>query len=191
MIKSKADYVKYLKADCEANNYDYSRINFPGFNYTIKFLKILRKCEYYKNCKHGFIYLPIKGILKFKLERARLKYGWFIPLNVCEEGLSLPHCGPIIINFNAKIGKNCRIHAGANIGTKAGYGNVAPIIGNNVYIGPGAKLFGDIKIGDETAIGANAVVTKSFADGHCILIGVPANVSKHLPENNFIERRKL
>ena len=187
MILSKKDYIYYLKCDCVANSFDYKKIRFPLFNYTIRFIKILRKCEYYVNCKKGFIYLPHKAILKLKLERARLKTGWFIPLNVCEEGLSLPHCGPIIINFNSKIGKNCRIHAGVNIGTKAGLGDAAPVIGDNVYIGPGAKLFGPIVIGNESAIGANAVVTKSFEQGHVVLLGIPAKVSRELKYNNFLE----
>ena len=188
MIDSKKKYDYFLKCDCAANNFDYSRIRFPGFNYTIRFLKILRKCEYYVNCKKSIVYIPYKVFLKIQLERARIKYGWFIPLNSCEEGLSLPHCGPIIINYQAKIGKNCRIHAGVNIGTKAGDINLAPTIGDNVYIGPGAKLFGPIVIGDETAIGANAVVAKSFEDGHCVLLGVPAVVTSELPTNNFLTR---
>ncbi len=50
----------------------------------------------------------------------------------------------------------------------------APQIGDNVYISPGAKLFGDIVIGDNVKIGANAVVNKSFPEGNCTLVGVPA-----------------
>ena len=115
MIESKEDYIRYLKADCIANSFDYNKIRTPGFTYSIRFLKILRKCEYYKNCKKAWYYFPIKVILKCKLEKARLRYGWFIPVNSCAEGLSLPHCGSIIINCNTRIGKNCRIHAGVNI----------------------------------------------------------------------------
>ena len=188
MIDSKEQYLYYLRCDCEANSFDYRKIKFPKFNYTIRFLKILRKCEYYVNCKKSPIYLPMKAVLKIRLERARLKYGWFIPLNVCREGLSLPHCGSIIINCHTRIGKNCRIHAGVNIGTKAGYSDMAPIIGDNVYIGPGAKIFGQIEIGDETAIGANAVVTKSFREGHAVLLGIPAREQRHLEVNNYICR---
>lgn len=50
-----------------------------------------------------------------------------------------------------------------------------PTIGNNCYIGPGAKIFGKIKIGDNVAIGANAVVNKDFPDGVTIA-GVPAKI---------------
>jgi len=61
-----------------------------------------------------------------------------------------------------------------NIGTAAGQSEAAPTIGDNCYIGPGAKLFGPIEIGSNTAIGANAVVNRSFPDGHLTLGGIPA-----------------
>lgn len=51
-----------------------------------------------------------------------------------------------------------------------------PVIGNNVIILAGAKLFGRIVIGDDVMIGANAVVNKSFPEGHCRIAGVPAKV---------------
>lgn len=51
----------------------------------------------------------------------------------------------------------------------------APVIGNNVWIGPGAKLFGDITIGDNVMIGANSVVTKSFPD-NVRIAGIPAKI---------------
>lgn len=51
-----------------------------------------------------------------------------------------------------------------------------PTVGNNVIILSGAKLFGKINIGDDVMIGANAVVNKSFPDGHCRIAGVPAKV---------------
>ena len=47
-------------------------------------------------------------------------------------------------------------------------------LGNNVYIGPGAKIFGDIKIADGIAIGANSVVNKSFTEPNIGIAGVPA-----------------
>ena len=64
-----------------------------------------------------------------------------------------------------------------NIGTAASENDGhAPVIGENCYIGPGAKNFGKIIIGDNTAIGANSVVNKSFPDGNVTLGGVPAKV---------------
>lgn len=82
--------------------------------------------------------------------------------------------GPIIINCGAKIGKFVRIHSGVNIGTKAGGGTEAPKILDYVYIGPGAKLFGNITIANHIAIGANAVVNKDFFEENITIAGVPA-----------------
>jgi len=80
------------------------------------------------------------------------------------------------VNGAARIGSNCRIHTGVNIGTNAGTSSAAPVLGDNCYIGPGAKLFGAITIGDSTVIGANAVVNRDFPEGGVTLGGVPAKV---------------
>ena len=58
------------------------------------------------------------------------------------------------------------------IGSTSGI-NQAAIIGDNIYIGAGAKIIGDIRIGNDVCIGANSVVTKSFVDTGTIA-GVPA-----------------
>lgn len=84
--------------------------------------------------------------------------------------------GTIVINGNSKIGKNLRIHVCTNIGTMAGYSDLAPIIGDNCYIGPGAKIFGPIRIGNNVAIGANAVVNHSFETDNISLGGIPAKI---------------
>jgi serine O-acetyltransferase len=99
--------------------------------------------------------------------------GFTIPLNVFGPGLCIAHRGTIVINKDTRIGENCRIHACTNIGTSRG-GISAPQIGNNVYIGPGAKIFGDITVADNIAIGANSVVNKSFYEKGISIAGVPA-----------------
>ena len=69
----------------------------------------------------------------------------------------------------------------------------APTIGDNCFIGPGAKLFGDIKIGDNVAIGANAVVNKDFGD-NVTIAGVPAKVVSKKGTNGkfsyYVEERQ-
>jgi serine O-acetyltransferase len=62
-----------------------------------------------------------------------------------------------------------------NIGASGGEVQ-GPILGDNVYIAPGAKIYGNIKIPSNTAIGANAVVNKSFEKENTIIAGVPAKV---------------
>lgn len=99
--------------------------------------------------------------------------GFSIPLNVFGPGLCIAHRGTIVINKNARVGENCRIHACTNIGSNRDDVS-APQIGNNVYIGPGAKIFGDVVIADNIAIGANSVVNKSFYEKGISIAGIPA-----------------
>ncbi len=62
------------------------------------------------------------------------------------------------------------------IGGRSGKENV-PVIGNDVYIATGAKILGDIKVGNNVIIGANAVVIKDVPD-NCVVAGVPAKIIK-------------
>lgn len=106
----------------------------------------------------------------------QIRTGLLIPPNTCGEGLSIAHMGPIIINGRTKIGKNLRIHAGVIIGAN---GSNPPMIGDNCYIGPGAKVFGDIIIADGVSIGANAVVNHDCPEKNGVYVGVPANLIKY------------
>ena len=141
----------------------------------------MRKLEYYKNCCVKNKFTKLIYYFKFlRYEKYGLKLGFSIPINCFGPGLCLCHTGTIIINKNAKFGSNARIHANVNIGNYSKFGknktetNV-PQFGNNVYIGPGAKLFGKINIGNDVAIGANAVVNKDVPD-HVTVAGVPCKI---------------
>ena len=109
-----------------------------------------------------------------------VKLGFSIPLNVFGPGLSIAHYGTIVVSDAAKVGKNCRLQEGVNIGATNGSAK-APQIGNNVFIGTGAKIIGDITIADDVAIGANAVVVKSITETGVTYGGVPA---KKISSNN-------
>ena len=67
----------------------------------------------------------------------------------------------------------CDIHQGVNIGQNIEKGSV-PVIGDNVWIGPGVKMFGKIALGDNMMLGAGAIVNKSFEEGNCTIAGNPA-----------------
>ena len=114
-------------------------------------------------------------IAKYRFRRISVKLGYSISPNVFGPGLSLPHRGNIVVNPQTRIGENCRIHVGVNIGAHHGK---APRIGNNVYIGPGAIIFGDVEIADNCSIGANATVNKSFTERNAVIAGTPAGVVK-------------
>ncbi|MFI5383030.1 MAG: serine O-acetyltransferase, partial [Methanosarcina thermophila] len=150
-----------------------------------KFQRLLRQAEYYTNCKKSFLSkLYLKYIL-YKYHKMSVRLGFTIPLNVFGPGLCIAHRGTIVVNKNAKVGKNCRIHACTNIGSNID-GVSAPQIGDNVYIGPGAKIFGDITIADNIAIGANSVVNKSFYEKGISIAGVPARKISNKGTDGFI-----
>lgn len=106
------------------------------------------------------------------------KLGIIIYAGCCGKGLRIWHYGSTIISGDAKIGEDCVFHGQACIGND-GSGTAAPVIGNGVDIGVGAKIIGDITIADGVKIGAGAVVTKSCHTPGATLVGVPA---KALPE---------
>ena len=177
MIRSKEDYRRYLEADKRALGITYSRP--PLILGDIwKYERLLRYCEYWCNCKYNpgnpFSRFYRKALLVY-FERRGIRLHFSIPLNVCDEGLALAHVGDVIINDKAHIGRYTRIHAGVNIGTRAGERGAAPTLGDYCYIGPGAKLFGPVKVGSGVAIGANAVVTHDFPDDVTVA-GVPAKI---------------
>ena len=122
-------------------------------------------------------------LLKFHILSILL--GFSIPINVFGPGLAIVHRGTIIVSDAARIGSNCRIHACTNIGANSG-SSFAPKIGNNVYIGPGAKIFGEISIADGIAIGANSVVNKSFYEQRIGIAGAPAKKINDKGSESFI-----
>lgn len=82
----------------------------------------------------------------------------------------------VVIHKDAIIGKHCTLGQNTTIGGRTGHGG-PPIIGDNVYIGPGARLLGGFKVGNNVVIGANAVVLHDIPD-NCVVAGVPAKIIK-------------
>lgn len=193
MIQSKSDYYNYLKKDEIANGFNSS--NSGLFHFIVNvitpnpikiFLKRLRKAEYYKNTQSGLLNNAYYFYLRYLLKKSSVKLGFSIPENVFGPGLALVHYGTIVVNVNSKIGENCRIHVCTNIGASGG-SKEAPIIGNNVYIAPGAKIYGNIKIPNNVAIGANAVVNKSFEEENIFIAGNPAKKIKNIDITKIIK----
>ena len=84
------------------------------------------------------------------------------------------HWGTIVVNGNAKVGANCSLGNDTHIAQKTWRSDKAPKIGDNVMIGAGARILGDIELADRIIVGANAVVTKSFTEPCITIAGIPA-----------------
>ena len=172
MIKSKSDYKKYIEIDKKANSITgwYSILR----NDLYRYVYLMRKYEYYNNCTKNII---LKTYYHFRFKKMGERFGFSIGINTFGPGLKIIHKGTILVNPASKIGSNCRLNADVAIGAAFGTASDCPVIGDNCYIAPGAKMFGKIKIGNDCIIGANAVVTKDFGD-NVTLGGVPAKVIK-------------
>ncbi|TKB65235.1 MAG: serine acetyltransferase [Nitrospira sp.] len=90
------------------------------------------------------------------------------------KGFRIHHFGGIMIHPDAIVGEGCTLYHGVTLGDRGGWGG-APLIGNEVMIGAGAKVLGAIIIGDRSSIGANAVVVTSIPPDS-MAVGVPATV---------------
>lgn len=89
-------------------------------------------------------------------------------------GFKIEHYGGIYIK--AKIGEKCRVSQQVVIGHLGGFrGGGIPTLGDNVYVGVGAKILGEIKVGNNAKIGANAVVLNDVPD-NAVAVGIPAQI---------------
>lgn len=89
----------------------------------------------------------------------------------------------MVIHHNAEIGSNCMIGQGCTIGGKSGSKEV-PRIKDNVYIGAGARILGNIVIEHDSIIAPNAVIVKNV-DSFSVMAGVPAKKIATITKENF------
>ena len=178
MILSKQDLSLYLMRDKKALGINRTRPKFLG-DEIWRFEMILRKWEYYANCNcHlGLISRVLSLYYHYKYHQLSIKMGFSIPINTFGPGLAIVHYGTIVVSRGASVGENCRIHEGVTIGATNGSSKSATI-GNNCFIGSGAKIIGDIRISDNVAIAANAVVVDNVVVGPegCTVGGIPAKI---------------
>ncbi|MBO4760982.1 MAG: serine acetyltransferase [Bacteroidales bacterium] len=143
----------------------------PEGYYIRRYLKFLRKEEKYlfdkPCCLLAYWY-------KARKNRLGARLGFIISAGCFGEGLRLEHFGSVIVNPKSRIGKNCTIHGNCCIGSKGGYPDDSPVIGDNVDIGQFAQILGGIKIADNVRIGAGAVVVKDITTPGVTVTGVPA-----------------
>lgn len=132
---------------------------------------------------------PLKIKFYKKKYRKMLKEnGAWIPLSAdIKEVPLMPHgIKGVFISKNATIGKGCTILHQVTIGSNAfddSKHTGSPIVGDNVFIGAGAKIIGGIKIGNNVRIGANCVVCEDVPDNSTIVMPKPI-IIKHTEKRN-------
>ena len=120
--------------------------------------------------------LPFSFLYKFLQKVVEIVAGIELP---CEATLGrrcrIDHFGGIVISGDATFGDDCIIRNGVTVGLRNTGQRGAPVIGNRVDIGAGAKILGSIHVGDDVVIGANAVVIRDVP-ANSIAVGIPARV---------------
>lgn len=128
------------------------------------------------------IRLPFSFIYKLLKVFSEILTGIELP---CEAKLGrrfrIDHFGGIVVSGDAVFGDDCVIRNGVTVGLRHTGQRGAPVIGDRCDIGAGAKVLGDIRIGDDVAIGANAVVIRDVPS-NSIAVGVPATVKARKPQ---------
>lgn len=150
----------------------------PGFRY----MYLMRKIS---NCNKYSIKRPVLLLL---LRRYSYKYGFQIPSSTeIGEGFYIGHWGTIVINEKAKIGKNCNITHNVTIGqTNRGRLKGCPTIGDNVWIGTGTTIVGNINIGSNVLIAPNTYVNVNIPSNSLVL-GTPCKIiNKDNPCDGYI-----
>lgn len=134
-----------------------------------RYQKRLRITEYHRNCCHNFLF-ALNRVLLYRME---FKYGMKVRINSCGRGLKIMHMGSILTNGD--IGTDCSIHINVSV-VAGGTNDAIPTIGDRVVLGVGAVVVGSAQIGNDCAVGANAVVNKKFIEENVTLAGVPAKI---------------
>lgn len=179
MITNKEQLKEYLKADLSVAHVPLNPIKryllmLHGNEqcHTFRYVKCLRKMEYYMNTGNKLLY----HLYYLRLSRMGLRYNLRVEYNAIGKGLSIIHLaggGGCILNCN-KMGEYCVVQAGVVLGSVRD-GEHRPYVGDHVCFGLGSKVYGLVHIGNCVHILPNAVVTKDVPD-NCIVGGVPAKI---------------
>lgn len=155
----------------KTNLFDF--VNAILFNHSCKYLLWFRIGNFFRN---STIFKPIYIIALIYIRRLSHKYNMRIPIKtkICK-GL-LARFFSIVISEDSIIGNHVTIFNGVTIGTERGDTNSGyPIVGNEVVIATGAKIIGNIRIGNHVFVGANAVVAKDIPD-NTVVVGILAKI---------------
>ncbi len=161
----RADLYRYYgKIDKTSFN---KAMRIPGFKFTLYF----RLCALYPK------FSLLGAIARWKNSRLFVRYGFQIPRKTnIGKGLRISHFGGVVVNYDAVIGSNCYLSHNITIGQSLrGKSKGSPVIGDRVWIGPGAVIVGKVVIGDNVLIAPNSYVNVDIPS-NSIVLGNPAKI---------------
>ncbi len=154
---------------------------YPGFHALV-----------YYRISHAFYKIHLFFIARLVSQTGRFFTGIEIhPGAKIGTGLFIDHGMGVVIGETAKVGNDCTLYHGCTLGgTGKDKGKRHPTLGNNVLVGAGAKILGPFKVGDNSMIGANAVVLNEVPEGSTV-VGVPGHVIKKKSSDRGIRSMDL
>ncbi len=164
-----------IRADLKTYGGDWTRqgfwvmivYRFGRWRYTLRNTLARKCCSFF----YKFLYKAIQVLTGIELPCE-------VPVG---RNFRIDHFGYVVVSGFAKFGDHCILRSGVVVGLQRTDEPGAPIIGNNVDVGTGAKLLGRITIGNNVLIGANSVVITDVPD-NSIAVGVPARIIPRKPE---------
>ena len=163
----------YLPEQCALEKILTSDNQFKLFQY----VRLLRFTEYHYNNRQKLYHKLLYALYRRKKNILGRELGIEMWENTFDTGLLIYHAGNIVVNGNSRIGKNCKLHGDNCVGNN-GLTIKCPVLGDNIRLGVGAKVIGDVQLADNITVAAGAVVIHSCMIPGAVLAGVPAKCVK-------------
>lgn len=153
----------------------------PGFRY----LFLFRVCQFLR--QNQFSRYTLFPFFLFLYVRTGKRYGIRLPLSCSVgKGLYVAHWGGIWVNPGVRIGRNCCLGHEVTLGhVSRGPTRGVPEIGDNVYLGPGSKILGKVRIGNHALVSANSLVLQDVPEKG-VVMGVPARLFSQTGSEGYV-----
>jgi serine O-acetyltransferase len=161
------------REDLKAHQGDWTR---PGF----RSVAVCRFGQWRMGIRPKLLRAPLSVVYRALFRHCRNVYGIELPYSVrLGRRVTIEHQAGVVVHGGAVIGDDCILRQGVTIGNNGlDHPQDAPVIGQRVNIGAGAKILGPVCIGDDAVIGANAVVLHDVPAGTTV-VGIPARPLEH------------
>lgn len=153
----------------------------PGF----RFMVLFRVCQFLR--ERQLLRFTVFPFFLFCYVRTGKRYGIRLPLScTVGRGMYIGHWGGIWVNPGVRIGNNCCLGHEVTLGhVSRGPTRGVPEIGDQVYLGPGAKILGKVRVGNNALISANSLVLQDVPDKG-VMIGVPARLFSQTGSEGYV-----